>query len=117
MGAATDGQEIVRLSKEHAELKPVADAVQGLARARAEMADLEAMTADPEMAAMAQDLPTMTQPMAMLAAGRATPASRAASGVASRTAGQSNSGQSTFTRTHSKGLRSRPPLRLTMQLT
>ena len=43
MGAATDGQEIVRLSKEHAELKPVADAVQALARARAEMADLEAM--------------------------------------------------------------------------
>jgi len=27
MGAATDGQEIVRLSKEHAELKPVVDAV------------------------------------------------------------------------------------------
>ena len=55
MGAATEGAEIVRLSREHAELKPVADAVQGLARARAEMADLEAMTADPEMAAMAQD--------------------------------------------------------------
>ena len=34
MGAATDGAEIVRLSKEHAELKPVADAVQGLARLR-----------------------------------------------------------------------------------
>ena len=29
MGAASDGQEIVRLSKEHAELKPVADAVAG----------------------------------------------------------------------------------------
>jgi len=28
MGAASDGAEIVRLSKEHAELKPVADAVQ-----------------------------------------------------------------------------------------
>ena len=35
MGAATEGAEIVRLSREHAELKPVADAVQGLARARA----------------------------------------------------------------------------------
>src|SRR3989344_1008842 len=35
MGAASDGQEIVRLSKEHAELKPVADAVRELARARA----------------------------------------------------------------------------------
>ena len=41
MGSATDGAEIVRLSKEHAELKPVVDAVQGLARARAELADLE----------------------------------------------------------------------------
>ena len=28
MGAASDGQEIVRLSKEHAEMKPVADAVE-----------------------------------------------------------------------------------------
>ncbi len=55
MGAATDGQEIVRLSKEHAELKPVADAVQALARARAEMADLEAMASDPEMAEMAAE--------------------------------------------------------------
>ncbi|MES2833484.1 MAG: peptide chain release factor 1 [Pseudomonadota bacterium] len=55
MGAATDGQEIVRLSKEHAELKPVADAVMALARARAEMADLEAMASDPEMAEMAAE--------------------------------------------------------------
>ncbi|WAC60456.1 peptide chain release factor 1 [Brevundimonas sp. SL130] len=78
MGAATDGVEIVRLSKEHAELKPVADAVQGLARARAEMADLEAMTADPEMAAMAQDelqilndtLPGLERDVALLLAPR-----------------------------------------------
>ena len=55
MGAASDGQEIVRLSKEHAELKPVADAVMALARARAEMADLELMASDPEMAEMAAD--------------------------------------------------------------
>jgi peptide chain release factor 1 len=41
MGAATDGQEIVRLSKEHAELRPVAEAVEGLARARAEGPELE----------------------------------------------------------------------------
>ncbi|MFW2341550.1 peptide chain release factor 1 [Brevundimonas sp.] len=54
MGAATDGQEIVRLSKEHAEMKPVADAVTTLANARAEAADLEALTRDPEMAAMAE---------------------------------------------------------------
>ena len=33
MGAASDGQEIVRLSKEHAELKPVSDAVLAVARA------------------------------------------------------------------------------------
>ena len=35
MGAASDGAEIARLGKEYAELKPVADAVQGLARAAA----------------------------------------------------------------------------------
>jgi peptide chain release factor 1 len=78
MGAATDGAEIVRLSKEHAELKPVADAVQGLARLRAEMVDLEAMAADPEMAAMAQDelrdlterLPQMERDVALLLAPR-----------------------------------------------
>ena len=53
MGAATDGQEIVRLSKEHAEIKPVADAVQALSRVRAELAELEVMATDPEMAEMA----------------------------------------------------------------
>ena len=40
MGAASDGAEIVRLSKEHAEMKPVVDAVSALARARAEIADV-----------------------------------------------------------------------------
>ncbi|MBT9470331.1 MAG: peptide chain release factor 1 [Pseudomonadota bacterium] len=57
MGAATDGAEIVRLSKEHAELKPVADAVMAVARARDELPELEEMAkaGDPEMAAMAQD--------------------------------------------------------------
>lgn len=78
MGSATDGAEIVRLSKEHAELKPVVDAVQGLARARAEMADLEAMTADPEMAAMAAEelraltdrLPELEREVALLLAPR-----------------------------------------------
>ena len=55
MGAATDGQEIVRLSKEHAEMKPVADAVMALGKARAEIEDLRAMAEDPEMAAMAAD--------------------------------------------------------------
>ncbi|WP_395945182.1 peptide chain release factor 1 [Brevundimonas sp.] len=78
MGAATDGAEIVRLSKEHAELKPVADAVQGLARVRAEMADLEAMADDPEMAAMAEEelqalndsLPGLERDVALLLAPR-----------------------------------------------
>jgi len=78
MGAATDGQEIVRLSKEHAEMKPVADAVMGLARTRAEMADLELMAEDPEMADMAADelqslkdrLPDMEREVALLLAPR-----------------------------------------------
>jgi peptide chain release factor 1 len=78
MGAATDGQEIVRLSKEHAEMKPVADAVMALAKTRAEMADLEAMAGDPEMAEMAADelqtlretLPDMERDVALLLAPR-----------------------------------------------
>ena len=78
MGAATDGQEIVRLSKEHAEMKPVADAVMALAKTRAEMADLEAMAADPEMAEMAAEelqtlretLPDMEREVALLLAPR-----------------------------------------------
>ena len=57
MGAAKDGPEIVRLSKEHAELKPVADAVMALARVMAEAPELEEMAAagDPDMAQMARD--------------------------------------------------------------
>ena len=78
MGAATDGQEIVRLSKEHAEIKPVADAVQALQKARAEVDDLEALASDPEMAAMAVDelealnerLPDLEREVALLLAPR-----------------------------------------------
>ena len=57
MGAAADGAEIVRLSKEHAELKPVADAVMALERVKAEAPELEEMAAagDPDMAQMARD--------------------------------------------------------------
>jgi len=57
MGAASEGGEIVRLSKEHAELRPVAEAVQTLERARAELPELEEMAAsgDPEMAGLARD--------------------------------------------------------------
>ncbi len=78
MGAATDGAEIVRLSKEHAELKPVADAVTTLAKARQEMVDLEAMAADPDMAEMAAEemdalkerLPELEREVALLLAPR-----------------------------------------------
>src|SRR4051794_29689289 len=57
MGAASEGGEIVRLSKEHAELRPVAEAVQTLERARAELPELEEMAAsgDPDMAGLARD--------------------------------------------------------------
>lgn len=57
MGAAVDGAEIVRLSKEHAELRPVAEAVQSLEKARGELPELEEMagSGDPEMEALAQD--------------------------------------------------------------
>ena len=78
MGAATDGAEIVRLSKEHAELKPVADAVLTLEKARAEQPELEEMAAsgDPDMAAMARDelealkdrLPELEREVALLLA-------------------------------------------------
>ena len=57
MGAAADGAEIVRLAKEHAELKPVVESVQALERAQDEAADLETMAGgdDAEMAAMARE--------------------------------------------------------------
>jgi peptide chain release factor 1 len=57
MGAASDGGEIVRLSKEHAELRPVVEAVSALERARGEASDLEAMAGadDAEMAALARE--------------------------------------------------------------
>ena len=57
MGAASDGAEIVRLSKEHAELKPVADAVQALARARAEVEDLQVMASRSAISARARARP------------------------------------------------------------
>jgi peptide chain release factor 1 len=57
MGAASDGAEIVRLAKEHAELKPVVEAVSALEDARAEAADLDTLVkgADAEMAELARD--------------------------------------------------------------
>jgi peptide chain release factor 1 len=80
MSAATDGAEIVRLSKEHAELKPVADAAEALSRARQELADLRDMAAgdDAEMRAMAEEelravearIPEMERALALLLAPR-----------------------------------------------
>jgi peptide chain release factor 1 len=80
MGAAADGAEIVRLSKEHAELRPVAQAVDALLRARDEAPELEEMLAagDPDMAALARDelqalndrLPGLERDVALLLAPR-----------------------------------------------
>jgi peptide chain release factor 1 len=78
MGAATDGTEIVKLSKEHAELRPVAEAVEALAKLSAERAGLEEMAGDPEMAAMVADeiqaldekLPLMERELALMLAPR-----------------------------------------------
>jgi peptide chain release factor 1 len=78
MGAASDGAEIVRLSKEHAELKPVVDAVTSLQRVRDEAPELEEMASggDAEMAVMARDelealkerLPALEHEVALLLA-------------------------------------------------
>jgi peptide chain release factor 1 len=78
MGAASDGAEIVKLSKEHAEIRPVAEAVQALAKLSAERADLEEMAGDPEMAAMVADeiqalddkLPILERELALMLAPR-----------------------------------------------
>jgi peptide chain release factor 1 len=78
MSAAAGGQEIVRLAKEHAELKPVVDAVEALDKARTEAGELEAMArgGDAEMAALAREeldaldarLPELERSLALLLA-------------------------------------------------
>jgi len=57
LGAAGDPDEIVKLSKEHAELKPVAEKASELKAARAELDDLAEMMegGDAEMADMARE--------------------------------------------------------------
>ena len=80
MGAASDGAEIVRLSKEHAELKPVVDAAGALGHARTEAAELESLakSADPEMASLAREeldglnarLPALERSLALMLAPR-----------------------------------------------
>lgn len=80
MSAASDGAEIVRLSREHAELKPVVEAVRSLEKARAEAPELEEMAAsgDADMSALARDelealkarLPELERQVALLLAPR-----------------------------------------------
>ncbi|MBX9747873.1 MAG: PCRF domain-containing protein, partial [Hyphomonadaceae bacterium] len=55
LAAATDGAEIVKLGQEHAELKPLVDAISAVKAVRAEIANLEAMAGDPEMAELAEE--------------------------------------------------------------
>jgi peptide chain release factor 1 len=57
MGATSDGAELVRLGKEHAELKPVAEAAGRLEALQRQRAELEALAAgdDAEMAELARD--------------------------------------------------------------
>jgi len=55
MGATTDGDEIVKLGKDYAELKRIVEGVRKLQDLRSEMEDLEVMLDDPEMGAMAKE--------------------------------------------------------------
>ena len=80
MSATTDGAELVKLAKEHAELKPVAEAAERLSRLQAQRAELEAMAAgdDADMAELARDElaeldetePAMERDLALLLAPR-----------------------------------------------
>ena len=58
LGAASDPEEIVRLSKEHAELKKVADKARELKEARTSLAEAEEILedgSDPDMVALARE--------------------------------------------------------------
>ncbi len=57
MGAVTDGAEIVKLSKEHAEIKPVAEAVATLSKARQQVPELQELIdlGDPELSPLAEE--------------------------------------------------------------
>jgi peptide chain release factor 1 len=57
LAAAKDGAEIVKLGQEHAELRPLVEAVSQVRAVRAEIASLEAMAkdGDAEMAALARE--------------------------------------------------------------
>jgi len=80
MESASDGSEIVRLGKEHAELRPVADLAQRLAAIRAEREEAERMAADDdaemadlareELAALDDRLPEIERELTLLLAPR-----------------------------------------------
>jgi peptide chain release factor 1 len=80
MAAGLDGAEIVRLAKEHAELRPVAEAAERLARARADQTEAEEMAASPdadlaelgreELASLSEQLPALEHELALLLAPR-----------------------------------------------
>jgi peptide chain release factor 1 len=55
MGQATSGEEIARLSREYAELKPVVAAIADWRAVQAGLSEAEALLADPEMRALAED--------------------------------------------------------------
>jgi peptide chain release factor 1 len=57
LAAASDGAEIVRLGQEHAELRPLVEAIAAVRSTRGEIASLEAMASDgdAEMAALAEE--------------------------------------------------------------
>lgn len=57
MGAVTDPNEIVALSKEHAELKPVSEKAKDLIQVRADLEEAEEMveSGDPELVELAKD--------------------------------------------------------------
>ncbi|GGL74366.1 peptide chain release factor 1 [Wenxinia marina] len=62
LNAGPSADEIAKLSREYAELKPVADTVAGYRALVAEIADAEAMRADPEMRALAEEeLPALRE--------------------------------------------------------
>ena len=55
MAAGADAAEIAALAREYAELKPVVAAIDTWRRTRADIAEAEAMLADPEMRALAEE--------------------------------------------------------------
>ncbi len=77
MGAATDAAEIIRLAKEHAELRPVAQAVRALLTGRRDLAEARQMAddehgepdlralADAEAHALAEQIPALEREVQM----------------------------------------------------